>query len=88
MKPKPAGVSGPKRRPVKLRPYLDDPQPTFHDVRHTYGTSLADQGVKIHDLMELVGHKDIRSAQRYLHSQEGRFDRAREARKRARGESA
>lgn len=66
---------------------LNDPQPTPHDLRHTYGTRLADEGVPLHDIMALMGHEDIRSAQRYLHSREERFDRARQAMKRARGGS-
>jgi site-specific recombinase XerD len=66
---------------------LDDPQPTPHDLRHKVGTQLADEGVPIHDIMALMGHEDIRSAQRYLHAREERFDRARQALKRARGGS-
>lgn len=58
---------------------LEDPQPTPHDLRHTYGTRLADHGVPVHDIATLLGHKDLRSAQRYLHSGEERFDRARAA---------
>jgi site-specific recombinase XerD len=63
---------------------LDDPQPTCHDLRHTFGTRLADAGVPVHDLMALLGHGDVRSTQRYMHSTEARFERAREALKRAR----
>lgn len=63
---------------------LEDPQPTPHDLRHTFGTRLADEGVPVHDIMALMGHADIRSAQRYMHSREERFDRARKALKRAR----
>lgn len=63
---------------------LEDPQPTAHDLRHTFGTRMADEGVPIHDLMALMGHGDIRSAQRYLHAREERFDRARAAMARAR----
>lgn len=63
---------------------LDDPQPTAHDLRHTFGTRLADEGVPVHDIMALMGHADIRSAQRYMHSREERFDRARQALRRAR----
>ncbi|MFI1195479.1 tyrosine-type recombinase/integrase [Micromonospora sp. NPDC020750] len=63
---------------------LPDPQPTPHDLRHTFGTRLADEGVPLHDIMALMGHEDIRSAQRYLHSREERFERARAALRRAR----
>ena len=77
------GTPGPARKP-KGRPLLDDPQPTPHDARHTFGTRLADEGVPLHDLMALMGHADVRSAQRYMHSREERFDRARKALQRAR----
>lgn len=77
-------VQGRAYRPAIPGAELDDPQPTPHDLRHTFGTGLADENVPIHDIMALMGHGDIRSAQRYLHSREERFDRARAARKRAR----
>lgn len=66
---------------------LDKPWPTPHDIRHSFGTRLADAGVPMHDRMALMGHKDTRSGQRYTHSGEGRFDAARNALKRARGGS-
>jgi integrase len=66
-------------------PLLDDPQPTPHDCRHTFGTRLADEGVPLHDIMRLMGHGDMRSVQRYMHSGEERFDRARRALDAARG---
>lgn len=81
------GTRGPLPVP-RGEPYLSDPQPTPHDLRHTYGTRLADEGVPIHDIMALMGHADIRSAQRYLHSREERFARARQALSRARGVAA
>lgn len=66
---------------------LADPQPTPHDCRHTFGTRLADAGVEQHDRMELMGHRDVRSAQRYTHSSDARHDRARAALERARAAS-
>lgn len=83
--PERARVRGHAFRPAIPGAELDDPQPTPHDLRHTYGTRLADEGVPIHDIMALMGHDDIRSAQRYLHAGEERFERARSALKRARG---
>lgn len=58
---------------------LDDPQPTPHDLRHTYGTRLGESGIPPHEIMSLMGHANLRSVQRYLHAREGRFDRARQA---------
>jgi site-specific recombinase XerD len=82
--PRPRGKPGPAPRAVRRVPLLDEPQPTPHDCRHTYATHLADEGVPQHDLMALLGHKDYRSIQRYMHSGEDRFERARQARQRAR----
>ncbi len=58
---------------------LDDPQPTPHDLRHTYGTRLGEQSVPAHEIMALMGHETLESAQRYLHAGVDRFDRARSA---------
>jgi integrase len=69
---------------VARRPILDDPQPTPHDMRHTFGTRLGDAGLGVHEIMSLMGHETLESAQRYLHAGEDRFDRARAAMKRAR----
>lgn len=66
-------------------PLVAEPLPTPHDCRHTYGTRLADAGLEQHDRMALMGHKDVRSAMRYTHAGDSRFDRAREALRRARG---
>lgn len=66
---------------------IDEPLPTPHDCRHSYGTRLADAGMNLHDRMALMGHEDVRSGQRYTHSGDARFDAARDALKRARGGS-
>lgn len=58
---------------------LDDPQPTAHDLRHTYGTRLADNRVPPHEIMRLMGHSSLVATQRYTHAGEDRFDRARDA---------
>jgi integrase len=77
------GQRGPVKAPLGPR-LLADPQPTPHDLRHSYGTRLAEAGVPEHDRMELMGHRDQRSARRYIHSSDQRFDRARQALARAR----
>jgi integrase len=66
---------------------LVDPQPTPHDCRHSTLTRYADAGMALHDRMALAGHKDVRSSQRYTHSGDERFDKARAALRRARGGS-
>lgn len=40
---------------------------TPHDLRHTYGTRLAQEGFDIYAIAKLLGHKDIRMTQRYAH---------------------
>lgn len=65
-------------------PLVDEPLPTCHDMRHTFGSRLADAGVELHDRMALMGHKDVRSGMRYTHSGDERHDKARAALRAAR----
>ncbi len=41
---------------------------TFHDLRHTFGTRLADAGVDIVKIAELMGHQSIQTTRRYTHA--------------------
>jgi integrase len=66
-------------------PLVDEPLPTPHDLRHEYGSSLADAGVEMHKRMSLMGHRDVRSGMRYTHAGEDRHDEAIAARRLARG---
>lgn len=61
------------------RANLSGLQPTMHDIRHTYGTRLAEAGVPPHEIGALMGHARLASTERYLHAGEARMDRAREA---------
>lgn len=38
---------------------------TWHGLRHTFGTRLADAGVGLHTIQALMGHSDIRVTARY-----------------------
>jgi integrase len=78
------GAKGHQPRAAIDGAQLDDPQPTPHDLRHTYGTRLGEQGMPAHEIMALMGHESLVSAQRYLHAGGGRYDRARDAIQRAR----
>jgi integrase len=40
----------------------------FHDLRHTFGTRLADAGVDIVKIAELMGHQSILTTRRYTHA--------------------
>jgi integrase len=65
--------------PAVKRAGLVDPQPTPHDLRHTYGSWLADAGRPPHEIAALMGHKSLRSVERYIHASEQRFEGARQA---------
>jgi integrase len=81
---KPAGMSGPKRRRVELIPLLEDPQPTPHDLRHTYGTRLAEEGVEEHRIAARMGHESARSTKRYIHASAEHFEAELDAMERSR----
>jgi integrase len=40
---------------------------TFHDLRHTFATRLAQAGIDLYMISKLLGHKDIKMTQRYSH---------------------
>ncbi|HET9531102.1 MAG TPA: site-specific integrase [Blastocatellia bacterium] len=48
----------------------------FHDLRHTFGTRLADAGVDVVTIAALMGHSSIQMAMRYTHPTEDRNRRA------------
>ncbi|MBU2626622.1 MAG: tyrosine-type recombinase/integrase, partial [candidate division Zixibacteria bacterium] len=39
----------------------------FHDLRHTFASYMAMNGVDLLTLKELLGHKDVRMTLRYSH---------------------
>jgi integrase len=41
---------------------------TFHDLRHTFGTRLANAGVDVVKIKELMGHASIVTTMRYIHA--------------------
>jgi hypothetical protein len=40
---------------------------TFHELRHTFATRMAAQGVPLRKLQEWLGHADIKPSQIYMH---------------------
>jgi integrase len=40
----------------------------FHDLRHCFGSRLAEKGVDSFTIMELMGHSDLRMTERYVHA--------------------
>jgi integrase len=39
----------------------------FHDLRHTFGTTLAAAGVPLRTIQEYMGHADVKTTQIYMH---------------------
>ncbi len=39
----------------------------FHDIRHTFATRLAQNGIDLYKIANLLGHEDVRMTQRYAH---------------------
>jgi len=62
--------------PALARAGLPDPQPTPHDLRHSYGSWLSAAGVPPRDIGALMGHSSLRSTERYLHASGQRFGMA------------
>jgi integrase len=48
----------------------------YHTLRHTYASWLAQDGVNLFTIKELLGHSQISMAERYSHLQPGTFQSA------------
>jgi integrase len=44
-----------------------DPGFSFHDLRHTFGTAMARQGVPVGTIQAWMGHADLATTQLYMH---------------------
>jgi len=57
----------------------DDVNLNWHSLRHTFGTQLGLKGVDVTTLKKLMGHADLKTTQRYLHTDQTRMREAVEA---------
>ncbi|HYV06532.1 MAG TPA: site-specific integrase [Blastocatellia bacterium] len=51
----------------------------FHDLRHTFGTRLAESGARTRTIMDLMGHSQMATSARYTHATDHGKRRAVEA---------
>lgn len=49
-----------------LRPFTKAKQVSPHAIRHTYATTLAQQGVPVTTIAKLLGHESIETTQKYI----------------------
>lgn len=48
----------------------------FHDLRHTVGTRLAEKGVPVPVIKDIMAHSDIKTTMRYVHTAEEQMQKA------------
>jgi integrase len=56
-----------RRYPAALTAAGLDPAFRFHDLRHTFGTSMARAGEPVTTIQARLGHNDLKTTQRYMH---------------------
>lgn len=47
---------------------VSTPAKPWHGLRHTFGTELASAGIPVHDIMRLMGHKNIETTLGYMNT--------------------
>ena len=61
----PLHAAGTGRRFARALKAAGVPHHRFHDLRHTFGTTMAAEGVPMRTLQEWMGHRDVTTTQRY-----------------------
>ena len=54
----------------------DYPEFRFHNLRHDFCSKLVQSGVDLYTVIELAGHKDITTTQRYAHLSRAKLKKA------------
>lgn len=49
---------------------------TWHSLRHRYATKLAESGLELHELQQLLGHRWLQSTSVYIHCTNDIYDKA------------
>ena len=49
------------------------PEVRIHDLRHTFASTLVNNGVSLYEVQKLLGHAHIRTTERYAHLRQERL---------------
>lgn len=71
-----AGYTSRGKRYPGISDIIDEPRLTPYVLRHTYATSLLEQGEKMQTIAKLMGHSSTQTTEQYLHLVDGETEAA------------